>query len=183
MEKEEIGGESLSEELKRANISLILDSYNGIFSDFDPRPYSERALSDDFLLECKRAARDKGEGVELILSVPRNKRNLNDEFRIKKRIRDHFHKHHVEKEHEIKKIKKEGFIWAISGLSVLAGVLYGLIYLTNPNIIALITILELPCWFLTWEGLGKIFIESRKFEPDYIFYQKMANAEIIFRSY
>ena len=181
--EEKIGGELLSEELKRANISLTLDSYNDIFSDFDPRSFSERALSDDFLLECKRAARDKETGVELILSVPRSRRNLNDEFRIKKRLKDHFHKHIQEKEKEIKKLKREGFIWAFVGLSVLAGILYGLIYLTNENLIAFLTMLELPCWFLTWEGLGKIFLESRKYEPDYVFYKKMANAEVIFRSY
>ena len=49
--------------LREGNISLILDSYNDMFSDFDPRSFSERALSDDFLSECKRAARDKDIGI------------------------------------------------------------------------------------------------------------------------
>ena len=88
-----------SELFKHGNISLILDSYNDIFSSFDPRPYNEKALSDDFLIECKRAARDKDDhGFELILSVPKLKRNVNDEFKIKKRLREHFHKHSLEKE-------------------------------------------------------------------------------------
>ena len=65
-------------ELRQANISLILDSYEDIFSSFDPREYSERALSDDFLIECNHAAMDKGEGIELILSMPKNKRNFNE---------------------------------------------------------------------------------------------------------
>ena len=39
--------------LKEGNISLILDSYDDIFSDFDQRDFSERSLSDDFLIECR----------------------------------------------------------------------------------------------------------------------------------
>ena len=53
-----------------SNISLSLNSYDDIFSGFDPRPYSQRALSDDFLAESKRASRDKElDGVELIFLI------------------------------------------------------------------------------------------------------------------
>lgn len=70
MEKEEVSGKIF----RQGNISLILDSYDDIFSDFDPRPFSEKALSDDFLVECKRAARDKDRSVvELKLLVPTKK--------------------------------------------------------------------------------------------------------------
>ena len=34
--------------LELAEISILLDSYDDIFSDFDPSPYSERTLSDDY---------------------------------------------------------------------------------------------------------------------------------------
>ena len=37
-------------ELREGNISLVLDSYDDLFSDFDPRDYSQKALSDDFLV-------------------------------------------------------------------------------------------------------------------------------------
>ena len=30
-------------------INIWLDSYNGIFSDFDSHPYSDRTISDDFI--------------------------------------------------------------------------------------------------------------------------------------
>jgi len=46
---------------KRNDITLLLDSYNDIFSSFDPRPYSEKSLSDDLIIECKKAAIDKEE--------------------------------------------------------------------------------------------------------------------------
>ena len=58
-------------DLREGNISLILDDYNDLFSDFDPRHYSERALSDDFLAESKRASRDKPAGsLEVKFLVP-----------------------------------------------------------------------------------------------------------------
>src|SRR3989344_4468624 len=98
----EIKEELLAEELKKANISLILESYQDIFSDFDPRPFAEKSLSDDFLLECRRAAREKDDkSMEIILSLPRTKRNLNDEFKIKRRLKEHFHKHFIEKDKEL----------------------------------------------------------------------------------
>jgi len=80
------------EKMRQGNISLILDSYNDLFSDFDPRNYSERTLSDDFLLECKRAARDRDPKMnfELRLLIPKTRRNANDELIIKHRLKSHF---------------------------------------------------------------------------------------------
>ena len=42
---------SLTEE--KAEVGLRLEKYDDIFSDFDVRPYSARALSVDFLEEIK----------------------------------------------------------------------------------------------------------------------------------
>ena len=168
---------------KQGNVSLILDSYTDIFSDFDPRAYSERALSDDFLAECKRAARDKELGFELILSVPKNKRKLNDETSIKKRIKEHFKEHHAEKEREIHKIKKNGVRWIIIG-SILLITTAILETYSKSFLINLAMVITTPAgWFSFWEGLGKIFIYSREREPEELFYRKMANAKIHFVNY
>lgn len=180
MEKEVIE----TDHIRRANIPLILNSYMDIFSSFDPRPYSDKALSDDFLVECKRAARDKDDhGIELILAMPGSKRNLNDEFKIKKRLRDHFHKHFIEKEKEISRIRMTGFSWVVLGVFVMATILYGMMNLSGTFLEALLTILEVPSWFLIWEGMGKIFFDSKKLEPDFKFYKKMANCQVVFHSY
>ena len=40
------------------DIKIWIDEYDGIFSDFDPRPYSERNMSDDFLNECNKLFRE-----------------------------------------------------------------------------------------------------------------------------
>ena len=172
------------ESIKHGNISLIIDTYNDIFSDFDPRPFNERALSDDFLLECRRATLDKAEhGLEIILSVPKIIRNSVDESKIKQRMREHFHNHYLKKEKEMKSTKKEGSCWVLFGAALLAGILYGLVNTENSILNAFFTILEVPSWFLMWEGMNKILIESRKNEPEFRFYHKMANSQIIFKGY
>ena len=79
-----------TEKLKEANISLIINNYNDIFSSFDPRSYLEKALSDDFLQECKRAARDKEEGIELRILVPKKARDVKEEWKIKKKQQQAF---------------------------------------------------------------------------------------------
>jgi len=188
MEKEENELTAI-ENLKKANVSLILDSYNDIFSSFDSRPYTEKALSIDFVEECQRAARDKGiDGFELLLSIPASKRNLNDEVKIKHRLRQHFHKHSLEKEHEITKVKKNGIKWVFVGSSLLiinATLHTYFDHLLSGNfLLNLISLLIEPAsWFSFWEGLGKIFIHSHEKEPERDFYKKMANAQISFRSY
>ena len=179
------GEEEAQEGFIQGNIPLVLNSYADIFSSFDDRSFSEKALSDDFLIECKRAARDKDDiGLELILSIPKAKRVFSDEYKIRRRLKEHFRKHFLEKEKEIVKIKKEGIAWIIIGaLLVAAAVGFGtLIHGTLINTL-MESILVIPGWFLIWEGMGKIFIISREKEPDFLFYKKMANCQIAFRGH
>jgi len=175
--------DSNSQDVMHANIPLVINSYEDIFSSFDPRTYDKRALSDDFIIECKKAARDKGEfGVELVLSMPGGKRNLNHEFEIKKRLREHFHKHFLEKERELRKIKGEGVIWVILGIIINVIVVTGLLNFGSNILKTFLGIFEVPSWFFIWEGLGKIFLESRRLEPDYVFYKKMSSGHILFKN-
>ena len=183
MEKEEI---TRGELFKDRNLPLILTSYNDIFSSFDPRPYSERALSDDFLFECKRAALDKvDEGIEIILSVPKSKRNSMEEMKIKNRLRAHFHKHYHEKMELLTKLKITAWIWTSLGLFFMLVSALLVTYISEGGL--LINLLEgslVPAgWFFFWEGLDKLLIETKEREPDYKFYKKMSNAHILFRGY
>jgi hypothetical protein len=173
----------LTEKIKEANISLIINNYNDIFSSFDPRPFQERALSDDFLQECRRAARDKQEALELRILVPKQLRNQREEWKIKKRLKDHFEHHSKLEGKKLLSLKKEGFLWTILGIAILASVLFGFIKLEDNIWASFLAILEVPCWFLIWEGMGKIFIDSREVEPENEFYIKMSAAEINFADY
>ena len=175
------------EKLKEGNISLIIEDYNDLFSDFDPRSYSEKAISDDFLQECKRAARDKGDGeneeLELRILVPKKVRNLREEWKIKKRLKEHFSHHFRREEQLLEKTKRSGIKWVGFGVIILAGVLLGIIEFSGSTFGSLLNILEVPSWFLIWEGMGKILIDSRKMHPEYEFYKKMSKAEVNFTEF
>ena len=169
---------------REGNISLILDSYDDIFSDFDPRSYDERALSDDFLYECKKAARDKGFKTELRFLIPKNKRNNRDETKIRYRLKGHFNRHHKELESEITKTKLSGAVWFVIGALIIT---FGTLIFTYANkgfFYNLLFVMSEPAgWFFFWEGLGKIFIHSKSNKKDFDFYKKMSRAEIYFFDY
>jgi hypothetical protein len=163
------------------DIPLELDSYNDIFSDFDPRQYSERALSDDFLYECKKASADKKGKINLKFFIPKSKRVPLDEIKIKKRLKEHFHKHFLEKKRELDKLKLEGFSWFVAGCLMLV---LSAVFLDNNQgtfWYNLLIILAHPAgWFFMWEGLEKILITPNEKVPDYLFYKKMIGASISF---
>lgn len=176
--------------LREGNISLILNSYNELFSDFDPRSYSERAISDDFLVECKRAVRDRpSEEFELRLLMPKDKRNLNDELKIKKRLKEHFQKHVSEKQKEVSSTISGGLSMAIIGfIFMIAGAWFIFTkFMEGTFLAAILTIILEPAgWFFFWEGLAKTFFiyeEHEKKKKELEFYKKMSRAQIYFLSY
>lgn len=187
--------------IKLSQITLTLDTYDDLFSDFDPRPYLERALSIDFLTEIKGASREKPNGViELKLLVPKALRNTKDETLISKRLRNHFRKHYELIRKEVKKIKKIGFFMVGAGFFM--GVLVVLflenvaheldhnVFFQNPLLWLLmifpsviIVLMEPASWFLIWEGMNKIVFDWEEKKPDLEFYEKMTKCEIIFEEY
>lgn len=189
MTKEELNSfvEQEKERLvKLSEISIALTSYNDIFSTFDPRPYGQKALSDDFLEEVKKASFVKDtEDIELKLLMPASKRNISEEGVIKKRLKDYFKKHEAIERKEVGKIVKSG----------LAFIFFGVIFMLVATFLLhrwgeggflisfLIILLEPGGWFLFWEGAYLIVFDARKKRPEVEFMKKMAVAEINFYSY
>lgn len=179
----------VQQKVLQGNISLVLDSYDAIFSDFDPRPYSERSVSDDFLVECRRAVHDKDGLEELRLLIPAHLRKPSEEVMVKRRLKDHFKKHVRETSHEIKRMKHNGLLWFFLGSILL--IISTLMYEYKINVTGLLNfifnflfIISQPAgWFICWEGLERIFVLSNKKLDDLRFFKKMENAEIYFLNY
>ncbi len=172
------------------DISIVIDTYDDIFSDFDPRPYSQRALSDDFLKEIRARYRENRiGGVEVHFIMPEKLRDLKVETMVKKRIREHF-------AYEIKtlgeglgKLRQRGMIYTLVGACLL-GVQAGLeiiMGLTMPQT-QFLSIFFVPAgWYGMFNGIEKL-IETPydmatnlriaiKFEKaDYIFISQSASA-------
>ena len=170
--------------MKLSEISLWLDTYDDIFSDFDPRPYSERALSDDFLSEAKKASKEKTSGrIELRFIVPGEQRNNDLEVIIRKRLHEHFRKHAVQLEEEAKMLQRRGVITAAFGFLLMMLASYVSWRKSDSFIYSmLMTVLEPSGWFITWFGLDQLFYTSNQKKPDLEFYRKMAKCDIEFIS-
>jgi hypothetical protein len=172
--------------LKWSEVSLTIAKYEDIFSSFDSRPFSERALSVDFLDEAKRASRDKDStGLELNILVPKKIRDEYHETIIKERLKEHFRKHHSTIFHEKQSLIKLGMRMIILGMIFMFAATYLLFHYGSQNFIMsfFIVILEPAGWFTFWEGLNRAIFESKKMNPELEFHRKMANAEIRFKSY
>ncbi len=177
--------EETADVFRMSEISLQLDTYDDIFSDFDPRPYTERALSDDFLQEAKRASRDKPSGnIALHFIMPREKRKIEHEQLIKRRLREHFRKHYVQILEETMSIKKKGVFMAFLGILLIIIASYiSSLQSASFYMHFLIVLLEPAGWFTAWTGLDEIYYTTKQKQPDLVFYEKMSNADIAFLSY
>jgi hypothetical protein len=172
--------------LNKSEISIIIDDYDDIFSDFDPRPFTHRALSDDFLVEAKRASADKPtEGLELKFLLPAHERRLNTEKIIRRRLREHFiHHYHIELQ-EKRKIIQRGILFILAGIIFMLTTTYLLFrfHETSLGFSFLIILLEPAGWFSFWEGLNILFFESKHVNPNLEFYKKMSHIKISFWTY
>lgn len=171
--------------LERSEVSLWLDTYEDIFSDFDPRPYSERAVSDDFLAESRKAFREKRSGrVELKFLIPEKERQIRTETVIKKRLKEYFQKNSDRQKQETQKAKNVVKTLLTAGLLML--LLSSIISYSNPKIFILyllITFFDLGGWLSVWFGLEHFIYDIRAKQPESEFYEKMADAEINFIIY
>lgn len=169
-------------------ISLRLETLDDIFSDFDVRPYSKRALSVDFIEEIKRASHDKEDhAIEIALHLPKTERNEYHETIIRERLTAHFNKHFNRLLKEKKRVMRLGIGMAILG--VIAMILASLAIFENPEkhyaLSFLVVFLEPAAWFLLWEGMDQIIFNSKDLKPNLDFYRKMTTVreKIHFVSY
>jgi hypothetical protein len=172
--------------LKKSEISLWIESYDDIYSDFDPRPNYQRALSQDFLDETKRAVRnDEGDKTQLNILMEEKLRDKKEEDIIAKRLEEHFQKHYHLQRKERLKIRRKGIIFIILGILFLflaAFLIFEFSRQTNW-VNFLLVVLEPAGWFFAWEGLNVSIFRAGDITPDYEFYKKMSTCEVKFDSY
>lgn len=191
---EEVKKEELNREIERreknlltyGEIRLVLRDYEEIFSDFDARSYSQRAMSVDFLDEARRALRDVDpSGFELKILMPKAKRSAEKEELIRHRLREHSRKHHEILEKKRKEIIKQGFYFTVAGFIFMLFGAYILFYDGARSFLKefLVILLEPGGWFFFWEGLDLVIFKSKEIKGDLDFYRKMNKAKIIFSHY
>ena len=170
---------------KISEISVWLDTYDDLFSDFDPRPYEERVVSDDFLREAKAFGKEKSAGqFELVLLIPHKLQDTEKETVIVKRLHEFFSHNHRRAHATVTSNRRSG-----AGMTALALALlllaawlraaHGDSFLMNFFLV----VLEPAGWFTIWNGFDRLFFMPAHLRSDLEFYHKMSTCTISFIPY
>ncbi|MCX8195259.1 MAG: hypothetical protein N3G22_04105 [Candidatus Micrarchaeota archaeon] len=164
-------------------ITIQLDSYDDIFSDFDPRPYSSRELSEDFLKEIRRRyLEDKRGRFEVRFTIPSAERDLREETLIRKRLREHFALMVAQENEVIASIRRRGYIYISAGAAVLLANVFALFLLEESSLLyQILSIFMVPAgWYGMFTGIGKVLDEPYEAIERKKVYEKFEKANYIF---
>ncbi len=171
--------------LNLAEISILLSSYNDIFSAFDPGAYSERILSDDFIIQAAKFSKNKtGKKMSLKLLLPEKVRNENDEKIIIKRLHAHFRDAFQQINKDVKKSNYKGVLLTAIGITLMVTASY--LSFMKPeqyHIHFLLVLFEPAGWFLLWAGLDHLVYTRKETKRELDFNLKMTKSEIKFFTY
>jgi len=166
-------------------VGLWIDTYSEIFSDFDPRPFPERALSDDFIAQVKKVSRDaRGKVTVLRILVPQDIRREEEERIIRRRLENYFYNGHSQLIEEQRATRMKGLLFSLLGLVFMSTASY-IYYLKLPQFYPnlFLVLLEPAGWFLMWTGLDDLFTWARSRKGDLAFYKRMADVHVEFGAY
>lgn len=166
-------------------ITMQLDTYDDIFSDFDPRPYSQRELSEDFIKEIhRRYMEDKRGRFEVHFTIPTSERDTKEEALIKKRLREHFLFMVKREEETILNTKKRGYAYIIIGAAILVADVYALFLLAESSVVyKILSVLVVPAgWYGMFTGIGKVIDEPFEAVNRKLVAEKFEKANYIFFS-
>ena len=120
-ERKEPEQKMIEPQRKIYEMGFWLDDYDDIFSDFDPRTYSKRQLSEDFLAELKRRYKETPTGgFEVSIYLPKGLRDAKIESAAKKKIREYFANEIKRLEEKGSQRKKTGILYFVAGMIVLS---------------------------------------------------------------
>jgi hypothetical protein len=171
----------MTEKLKE--ISIIIDVWDDVFSDFDPRPLDERALSEDFISELKKRYRETPRG-DLLISfyAPRTLKHEDSERMVTQRLKQYFGDRALQKKQELFRTRKKGGGFVLGGIFFLTSIT--LLAYFNIFPVLMIKILEIVLvplgWFGIWEGFSKIVNASPGSSQEGILFRKLSKAEYRF---
>jgi len=140
-------------------IGVVIDTWDDIFSDFDPRPLSERTVSGDFVDELKKRYRETQAGNFIItIYAPVSLRNEDSERMVTSRLRKHFRLRFMQKKKVIALIRIKGIIFVIIGICSLSFLTLATYFrFLSELALQIISIILMPLgWFGIWEGLLKL---------------------------
>lgn len=167
---------------RSSQLGLAIDGYDDIFSDFDPRPYKEKQLSQDFLTELRRFFFDKNpESVDLVLLLPANLRSSTAEAIIKRRLHIYFHEKMHELEKQLQHAKMRNILKVALSLLLMVSTGYLAVHAAQvlwKNILKVM--LEPASWFLFWTSLEQLLFSLRPAAKELHYFRRLSECKIVF---
>jgi hypothetical protein len=152
---------------------IALDSYDDIFSDFDPSPYERRILSDDFLSELRRRHAEKRKGEFVVnFTLPASLRSEKTEALVRKRIKDYFRGRLKETSKERRDKFRQGLVRVLIGVVIS----FSLILFPQLDALPLLTLVSVLIWYALWSGFDELFEVSSRLKRKQSFYEKFLAA-------
>lgn len=169
---------------KPSELSLWLDDFDDIYSDFDSRHFLKRRVSEDFLHELELALAGKeAPSANLVLLLPAEKRSTEVERNIVTSLHSFFEEnlHRCETEYRI--TLQRGLLLLLTGLLTMAISFFLNYKQPLQPFFSLLHVLLEPCsWFLIWIGLEKLYYDLRKGRKEKVQFQILSQMRIHFQS-
>jgi len=165
-----------------AELSLWLDYYDDIYSDFDSRHYLKRRISEDFLFELRNALKYRKERIhDLLLLLPQERRNEQNEKMIVSSLKDFFNEQYYFNAEKCRRRLKRSIVWGIIGvLVIISDSLLG--GTTSLPLSSLRVILEPAGWFLLWSSLDFLLYDLQDLKSEREFFRELAEMSVHFKS-
>jgi hypothetical protein len=169
-------------------ITVAIDALDDIFSDFDPRPLAQRALSEDFLKEIQKFYRESAVGgLTVVFLGPLNikkqfEQNMHEKAIIN-HLRQEFKRRANRNRTAINQIRGRGLVYLAFGTALLLTLtLLGYFQFLNKLSIEIIGVLFMPLgWFGVWDGFSKQVDLPFRLKEDLVMYENLAKAQYSFK--
>jgi hypothetical protein len=176
------GSEQRIKDIKE--VSIAIDDWDDIFSDFDPRPLSERALSEDFIFELKRRYRETRKGSFLVtIYAPISLKDEKSEKTVIQRLKRHFRHRSLQRQKELNRIRARGVAFVAAGICFLGFLTLATYFRFFSDLtIELLGIILMPLgWFGVWEGFSKIVDTSPIFIQEEKLFDRLSKGSYRFK--
>ncbi len=165
-------------------IAVVIDTWDDIFSDFDPSPLNERTVSGDFVEELKKRYRETQRGSFVItICAPVSLKDSDSERMVTQRLKKHFRYVFLMKKKDIMRYRLRGVIFVVIGISSLTFLTLATYFKFLGDLaIELSAIVLMPLgWFGFWEGLSKLIDTSPKRILEENLFEKLSKASYQFK--
>lgn len=166
-----------------AELSLWLDHYNDIYSDFDSRHYLKRRVSEDFLYELRHALKNREEKIhELLLFLPEKSRNENHEKDIVENLKQFFKTRYQTQAGRCRTKFNRGVLFGLIGITIMV-INSFLVFKSFDSwpVVAIGVVFEPAGWFLLWASFDFIFNDWKEMKNEREFFRELSAINIHFR--